>query len=172
MLELVLALTPLLFIMALMILVGSFASWRVRNHATARQAALRSVWPKTTAGDASPSEWPTRGAGLSTGQMSVPLLAIDPFERHSAVRGPVYSPQGAPAAVQVDGALTDIREGVIRGDSWINRPPAIWSRGGFRTRFTRDFAVLGDEWEYSSPPMGYGGNNDRRGRKLYGIRFE
>lgn len=172
MLELVLALTPLLFIMALMILVGSLASWRVRNHATARQAALRSVWPRTTAGDKSPPEWPTRGAGLSTSKMSVPLLTSDPFERHLAVRGPVYSPPGAAGAVSVDGTMTDIRGGVIRGESWINRPPAIWSRGGFRTRFTRDFALLEDEWEYSAHSMGYGANGDRRGRKLYGIRFE
>ena len=97
MLELVLALTPLLFIMALMILVGSLGSWRVRNHATARQAAFRSVWPRTTAGDGAPPEWPTRGAGLSTASMTVPLFSTDPFERHLAVRGPVYNPVGAAA---------------------------------------------------------------------------
>jgi len=172
MLELVLVLPLLLFMMALMILVGATGSWRVRTHAAARQAALRSVWPRTTSGDSNPTEWPSRSTTMTTGSVNVPIFTQEPYVDHTAVRGPVYSPPGAQGSVPVNGAMTDPQRGVIAGRATIDRAPAIWSRSGFRTRIARDFPVLGNEWEYGSPSMGLGGNQDRRGRPLYGIRFE
>lgn len=172
MLELVLVLPLLLLMMALMILVGATGSWRVRTHAAARQAALRSVWPRTTSGDSTPTEWPSRSTTLTVGSVSVPIFTQDPYAQHTAVRGPVYSPPGATTSVPVNTAMLDPQRGVIAGRATIDRAPAIWSRGGFRTRIARDFPVLGNEWEYTAPTMNFGGNQDRRGRPLYGIRFE
>jgi hypothetical protein len=169
MVELAFAATPLLFIMALMILVGSLGSWKVRTHANARQAAFRAVWPRTTDRDPTPPDW-RNGTSLVTTDTTLPLFPFDPYSEHTAVRGPVYSPQQGNGAIPVNGAGFDLRGQVLDARAIVNRPPAIWGRIGVRTAFTVDYHLLRNEWQYGA--MGYGGNNDRRGRQLYGIHFE
>lgn len=165
MVEMILVLPMLLIFVAMITLVGTTGSWRVRAHANARQGAMRAVWPRTTGSDPNPIDWPRGDASIQRVGGN-DISPQDPYAVHTAVRGPVYLPTGGGGGgtLRVDSQVMDPRGGISNGRAQIDRAPALWGRSGFRTRMVRDFPILGNASE--------AGNGARWGRALYGIRFD
>lgn len=164
-LELVLSIPLLMMIMAMMIIVGTAGSWKVRTLANSRQAASRSLWPRTGDSDPKPdSWWPSSAAmGFRDGRPSP--LDGDPFGQHYVVRGPAI-PSPAGSSLNVDQSRLDSVDGLKSGWSSIDRDLPVWQQLPYRNRYDRDTQVFTDEqWQHGT--MGQGHTNLRRIPVIY-----
>ncbi|MBL8850522.1 MAG: hypothetical protein JNG89_12650 [Planctomycetaceae bacterium] len=163
-LELVLSLPLLLMIMAMIIVVGTAGSWKVRTLANSRQAAARGLWPRDGAFDAKPASWWPDSAVMSSGAADPAPFDDDPFTQHAVVRGPVIGAQGSGLRVNTD--MLDVTRGLAAGFSSINRDLPLWRQLPYRNQYQRETQVFsGDQWQFA--PMGLGDNDERRVDNLY-----
>ena len=164
-LELVLSLPLLLMIMAMMIIVGTAGSWKVRTLANSRQAAARSIWPRTGDNDPKPGSWWPNSATMSFGSASPSPLPNDPFQRHYVVRGPtIASPAGS--SLPVDDTRLDATRGLHAGRASIDRDLPLWKTLPYRNRYDRDTQVFSDhQWQHGT--MGQGTTWQRRIPVIY-----
>ncbi len=170
-LELVLTLPLLLMVMALMILLGTAAAWKVRASTNSRQAVLRSIWPRTTDNDRNPSNWWPSSATMRYAGGGPSPFEEDPFSGHEVVRGPtIGSPtSGNSLTVKID--TLDMTDGLRSGVATIDHDPPIWGRLGYRNRFNQRTVVFaGQTWEYGS--MGLGSNRSRRIEATYDYELD
>lgn len=160
-LELTLALPLLLMAMALMVILGAAAAWKVRTSANARQAIFRATYPRTTDNDPVPSNYWPQSASLRYYRGGTSFLTDDPYAAHTAVRGPSIADPETGNALRVLIDTLDMTQGMATGDAHVNHEPAMWSRLGYRNDFTRhNLMFAGQTWQYAN--LGIPSNNARR----------
>jgi hypothetical protein len=86
-LELVIATPLLMMVMALMIIFGNAAYWKVRGLSVARNAAWSNRWPRNGTDEPTPSPW----APGNFSQRGGPVVDVldHPSLQHAVVRGPL-----------------------------------------------------------------------------------
>ncbi len=162
--ELTLSLPILLFVMALMVIIGTTAAWKARAVSVAREAVWRTNLRRTGANDPHPRTWPN-DARMTVANSSRAILPNDPYSQHVVVRGPILTaPTGEALPVRND--LSDMDGGLRRGIAGIERPYPMLRRLG-RIDLERDHALLQDQWTYLE--MGYPNNWMRRVLRIYPI---
>lgn len=167
--ELVLALPIWMMIAALMVLVATTGTWRIRAQAASREAAFRSVWPRNRAQDGNPREWSVRSATMNSSVARPEVLIDDPLAGHAVIRGPDLVEPVLRTIVAVDPTVMPTSNSVIRGESSLNRGAAVWPKSGYRYRMTREFPVLSGEagqFIAESPNL----HNRRRADQIWNIR--
>jgi hypothetical protein len=166
-LEMVLAIPLVMFTVALSVIVGTAACWKIRASVVARDAIWSHRWPRgeppSAAGrpgdtyDPVPSGWPQSAAFSHRG--SRPLADLD----HQAFRNPVVRGP-LPNQVVVNADLFDPTLRVRLGDSHLNRPPAMLPRLA-PLSFNLEDPILDGKWQYRQ--MGIGSNTSRRLPVIY-----
>jgi hypothetical protein len=164
-LELVLSLPLLLMIMAMIIIVGTAGAWKVRTLANSRQAAARSIWPRTGDSDPKPASWWPVTANMSAGSADPEPIDADPFAQHAVVRGPVIGVQGG-SSLRVDADLLDATQGLFAGNADVDRALPLWKTLPWRNRYHRETQFYSDNhWQF--PLTGLTSNTRRRIDVLY-----
>lgn len=155
----------MLFVMGLIVIVGTTASWKARTVSNARQAAWRSLWPRTGAIDPYPAGWPSNGH-LRVESSPNNALPSDPFASHPVVRGqPLAAPSGE--IIPVRTSLLSISGNLQLGVAELDRPyPLLGNMDPGRIHLMREHAVLDRVWGFHEM---VGSNNSRRIPALYPI---
>ena len=169
-LELVLNLPIMLFVMALMILIGTGGAWKTRTNAVARQANWRSFEGRLGGQDPVPEGWPS-GAVMTREASSPAIFRQDPWVNHRVVRGPmIHSPAGTSLPVRPD--ILDLAGGMHQGRAELERPfPVFPSLPPHQYSFRRiDVALDGSRWQYHS--MGLSENLTRRVLWTYNVDYQ
>jgi hypothetical protein len=149
-LELVLVLPMFMMILALMIIVGTAGSWKVRTLANSRQAVFRAVYPRTTDNDVNPQNWPAP-ATMSVRGASLSPFDRDPFALHYVVRGPVISDPNTGRMLYVKDLTLDMTRGLESGYAEIDRELPLWSQLPYRNHYVRDTQVFaGEQWQHGT----------------------
>lgn len=149
-LELVLVLPMFMMILALMIIVGTAGSWKVRTLANSRQAVFRAVYPRTTDNDVNPQNWPAP-ATMSVRGASPSPFDRDPFAGHYVVRGPVISDPNTGRMLYVKDLTLDVTRGLQSGNAEIDRELPLWSQLPYRNHYVRDTHVFaGEQWQHGT----------------------
>jgi hypothetical protein len=143
--ELVLALPIWLMIAALMLLVGTQGAWKIRGRTVAREAAFRSLWPRTRSTDALPSEWFPASATMTVAPAWPAVFADDPLSSHTVLRGPRIVDPRTRQSLGVDPTATDPWRTAIHGTAGLNHPAEVWRRLGFHYRVDLEFPILDGE---------------------------
>lgn len=160
-LELTLALPLLLMAMGLMVLLGVAGAWKVRTSANARQAILRSVYPRTTDADPKPVNWWPASASMNYQRGTTSFLTADPYASHTAVRGPSIADPETGMSLRVLVDTLDMTQGMASGNASVNHDPPMWSRLGYRNNFNRhNLMFAGQTWQYGN--LGIPDNESRR----------
>src|SRR5690606_19892736 len=115
-LELVLALPLLLAVMALVVVYGNAAFWKVRGLSVARNAAWSNRWPRTGFDEPAPNPWTPGNYSRRAGN-DIDVLD-DPMLQHPVVRGPLGN-------FNVRSRLLDPSRGVIEGHAEAKIQPAM-----------------------------------------------
>jgi len=165
-LEMVLVLPILLFVMALMIIFGVGACWKVRSLGVAREAVWGTRWPRTGFGYSnvrvrdprpSPQFWPPPASesAVSVGNMEE---LDDPRVDHEVARGPLA------LGNDVKADLLDPARGLRRGTAQITRDfPMLGRMGDYDLE--ANTLLLDDKWRYQEMKMF--SNVQRRTTVLY-----
>jgi hypothetical protein len=148
--ELVLALPVWLLLASAMVIVGNLGTWKIRGHLAVREAAVRSQWPRTRAGEANSSEWSRSSAIMQVRPTSNPG-ATDPLSGHTVIRGPQISDPRTNVAISVNGDVMRTQSDAVASEAFLNEPPAVWPRSGVRNRFAREFPVLSGDFGQWGP---------------------
>ncbi len=142
----VLCLPILLFLMALMINIGTVACWKVRAHSVARQAVWGGRFPRIVGSNPRPDYWPET-AGMGGGwedywpALDDPPAVDDPRVDLPVARGPVLS------GAAVNEGLLDPTRGFCRGWADLERGfPMLGKMGGYHLR--AEAHLLDDAWPY------------------------
>ena len=154
----VLWLPILLFVMALMVNFGTFATWRVRGEVVSRHAVWRTRWPRTGVdeGRQRPA-WPLDAE--MTMEAANPLTILDdPLIQAPVVRGPL------PNGFSVYPILDPDRVGAIQGVSAVQREYPLMPRLGDFDSGDIETPLLDLKWQ--SALMGIP-NEYRRVKILY-----
>lgn len=167
-LELVLALPLLLFVMALMIIFGTAASWKIRTHATAREAVWRTLPPRNGSKDPHPFGWPV-SAAMSDSNSSPSPFSSDPYYNFEVVRGPLITDPTTGLSAPVNRSLIDMMNGLKKGHADIERQfPILRGMPPHQYGFQKDHVLLGGtRWQYSSMGFRHNHNKDQRTVTLY-----
>ena len=158
-LELVMWLPILLFVMALMVNFGTFATWRVRGEVVSRHAAWRTRWPRTGAdeGRQRPA-WPM-DAEMTTEPADTQIVQLDdPVINLPVIRGPL------PNGFSVYPILDPDRLGAFQGVSEVDREYPLMPRLGDYQSGAIETPLLDLKWQ--SALMGIP-NRFRRIKILY-----
>ena len=165
-LEMVLVLPILLFVMALMIIIGVGASWKIRSLSVAREAVWGTRWPRTGfcyhrpgTRDPRPNQkyWPPPARENAAAAGNVPELN-DPRVDRAVARGPL------PNGNTVDADLLDPTRGLRRGSAQITRRYPVLAKMG-EYDFKPETDLLDDKWRY--PEMKMWSNVQRRTIVIY-----
>ncbi len=149
--ELVLWLPILLMVMALFVVFGNAAVWKVRTAAAARHVVWRARAPRTGAIDP-PIDFGAQKSSMSSGAAGAMPQLDDPRLRRPVVRGPLDK-------IQVNDQLLDFSRGRQRGVAAMSQPfPMLGNMGHFE--FTVPNSLLDDQFRYWE--MGIPSNNHRR----------
>ena len=159
------ALPILLMILALIVLMGQAACWKLRTEMVARHVADRALPPRTTATDPAPSNWRVASAQIDVNvDAGVTISTGDRFGQHPVIRGPAL-PLVTGDQWPVDGAVLSARDIPITGRATLDHPTAMFRRLGFRNRMDAMSGWLSDfaRFEENSLPS----NHTRRSQRLY-----
>ncbi|MEO2034154.1 MAG: hypothetical protein ABGZ35_18930, partial [Planctomycetaceae bacterium] len=169
--ELVLYLPIMLFVMALMMLIGTAGAWKVRTHVNARQAVWRSLELRTGQDDPHPGNWPT-SATMLTEDGRPPLFDQDPFIQHPVVRGPLLVDQTTGNFLPIRDSTLDMTEGLLSGRARSRRVfPILQPLPPHEFDFSRSHAVFdGSRWQFFT--MGMGSNLTRRVLFAYSVDWQ
>lgn len=162
-LELTLSLPIMLFVMGLMIIVGTTASWKVRTVTNSRQAVWRTIDPRDGEDDPHSRGWPA-SARMEIESGSTPI-DFDPYDVHDVVRGqPLSAPTGE--EIPVRESLFDMQAGLTLGVTEIERPfPVMGNMPPRQIHLLREHPLLADRWQFRE--MGLRSNGQRRILFLY-----
>jgi hypothetical protein len=155
-----LALPILLMIMALMVNVGTVASWKARALSVARNEVFSTRWPRTGTNDPRPAYWPQSAQRGVQGPDKVPELD-DPSVDQVVARGPQLA-----NGTQVNRDLLDPTRGLRQGTASMTRGYPMLGRMG-QYRVHAETTLLDDKWQYQR--MGLGSNNQRRIPVIYAL---
>lgn len=153
-LELVLALPMLMAVLALMIVFGNTAYWKVRGLTVTRNAAWSNRWPRAGFDEPTPQPFTPRQyshRGIAN------LTKLDPPElQHEVVRGPL------PNGFNVNEKLLNPARGMTEGYAEAKiQPPMMSTVPGFQHfKFNLNQELLDDKFQY--PQMGIPANVHRR----------
>jgi hypothetical protein len=169
-LELVLVLPLLLFVMALMMNLGTGGAWKLRTQTNSRHAAWRALEHRSGANDPHPGNWPD-DATLDVAAASPSPVPFDPFLGQAVVRGPVVTDPVTGEFLPVRAGYLDFLPGLLKGTAEISRPyPLLRSLPG-TLAFARDHVVFdGTRFQFSS--MDLPSNTERRVLGLYPLLLE
>ncbi|MCA9071579.1 MAG: hypothetical protein KDA84_21785, partial [Planctomycetaceae bacterium] len=120
-LELVLVLPILLFVMALMINLGTGGAWKIRTQINARHSAWRALEHRTGQGDPHPGNWPD-DARLQSNGTSLSPVPFDPYVGHVVARGPVIVDPVTGEFLPVRSGYLDMQPRLVEGEAAIARP--------------------------------------------------
>lgn len=155
-LELVLALPLLLFVMALMVVFGNAAYWKIRGATVARHAVWNTRYPRTGHTEPTPQNW-RPGGMMREGDAELTMLD-DPALQHAVVRGPL------PNNFNVRSELLDPGRGARYGGSDLQRAAAMLPKLG-DIKYDLRHPLLDDKFQYTQ--MGIPANTFRRIPFLY-----
>jgi len=167
-LELTLGLPIMLFVMGLMIIVGTTASWKIRTVTNARQAVWRTIDPRDGEDDPHSRGWPA-DARMETEVGSTPI-DFDPYDEHEVVRGqPLSAPTGE--QLQVRESLFNMQAGLVNGVTELERPfPVMGNMPPRQIHLLREHPLLSGVWQFRE--MGLRSNAQRRILFLYPADYE
>ena len=145
-LELTLSLPIMLFVMGLMVIVGTTASWKVRAVTNSRQAVWRTVDPRSGDNDPHSRGWPTY-ARMETAEGNTPI-DDDPYDAHEVVRGqPLRAPSGE--QLEIRESLFDMQAGLTNGVTELERPfPVMGNMPPRQIRLYREHPLLSGNWQF------------------------
>ena len=178
-LELVLALPMMLFVMALMVNIGSVGAWKVREQANVRNASWRTLHLRTGDSNPNPPMWPSNaqvnGSGGSDVTQTDSLWNGNQDLATPSVRGDVVTEPSQGMSIVVNRML-EMDEGVHDGQAPLERQipmlrGIIPNEGQYKLDIQQN--VLDGNWEYHNITFrgqGYGRNDDRRAEVLYDIQ--
>jgi len=138
-LELVLWLPLLMFVMALMVIIGNAVVWKVRTATVSRHAVWRARPPRTAQVDRPPAAWPRERTSMDVvndGDM-VSVAAVQPDD--AVAHGPL-----GPFGVQ---PVLDMGRGKLAGDAELARIYPMLARMG-EYRFDVEHPMLFDQFRY------------------------
>lgn len=164
-LELVLVLPILLFVMALMINLGTGGAWKIRTQINARHAAWRSLEQRSGQGDPHPGNWPADATLQSSVSNSSPV-PFDPYAGQAVVRGPVIVDPITGKYLPVRTGYMNLRPNLVDGEAAISRPYPLLQKLPGDLSFRRDHVVF-DGTRFQFPSMNLGSNTTRRAPGLY-----
>lgn len=169
-LELVLVLPLLLFVMALMMNLGTGGAWKLRTQINARHGVWRALEHRSGQNDPHPGNWPD-DARLDVSAASPSPVPFDPFNGQAVVRGPVLTDPVTGEFLPIRRGVLDFLPGLLQGSAEISRPyPLLRSLPG-ALDFARDHVVFdGTRFQYQS--MGLPANTERRVLGLYPLLLE
>jgi hypothetical protein len=151
------ALPLLLMLMALIVVFGTAASWKVRTEVVSRDAMWRARSPRQGHELPRPAAWPSSADMGVRGNAPIPAID-DPALRQPVARGPL------PGGVSVNSALLNYARGAAAGTADITRnPPMLDKLGPYR--FHVENPILEDRFQFGE--MGLGGNRQRRLPVIY-----
>ncbi len=164
-LELTLSLPIMLFVMGLIVIIGTTASWKARTVTNARHSVWRSLTPRTGGGDPFPIGWPDSAGMLVVGSPS-DALPSDPFASHIAMRGPVLTaPTGE--SISVRESILDIHGDLTIGVGNIERRfPLLGNMSPGQTQLRREHSIMERSWAFHEMGIRH---IDRRIMVLYPI---
>ncbi|MBT4868349.1 MAG: hypothetical protein HON53_24845 [Planctomycetaceae bacterium] len=177
-LELVLALPMMLFVMALMVNIGTVGAWKVREQANVRNASWRTLHLRTGDSNPNPPMWPANAQvnGSSGSDMTQPGRIWDQDQdlTTTAVRGDIVNEPTQGMSIRVNRML-EIQRGVHDGRAPLERQipmlrGVIPNNGRYNLNVRQN--ILDGNWEYHNIKFrgqGYGRNLDRRAKVLYDI---
>jgi hypothetical protein len=141
--ELVIAIPILLFAMALSVIVGNAACWKIRATVVARNEIWSSRMPRTsTPADPWPAGWPQSATMNHSGSRSLPDLNFPVFQ-NPLVRG------GAPLTnVTVNTQLLDPTRSVHIGQSHIQPSPPMLAKRVTLQPFDVNHPLIDGPWAY------------------------
>lgn len=164
-LELVLVLPILLFVMALMINLGTGGAWKIRTQINARHAAWRSLEQRSGQGAPHPGNWPN-DARLQSSQTNPSPVPFDPFAGQVVARGPVIVDPMTGEFLPVQPGFLDMRPQLMQGEAAVSRPYPLLQTLPGDLSFRRDHVVF-DGTRFQFPTMNLGSNTSRRVLGLY-----
>tara|TARA_R110002072_G_scaffold302100_1_gene483988 strand:+ start:184684 stop:185832 length:1149 start_codon:yes stop_codon:yes gene_type:complete len=167
-LELTLSLPIMLFVMGLMIIVGTAASWKVRTVTNARQIVWRAIDPRDGDEDPHSRGWPD-SARMET-ESGSSAIDFDPYADHAVVRGqPLSASTGE--QLQVRESLFDMQTGLTNGVAELERPfPVMGNMPPRQIHLLREHPLLSRDWQFRE--MGLTSNSQRRILFLYPADYE
>ncbi len=164
-LELVLVLPILLFVMALMVNMGTAGAWKLRTQINSRQAVWRALEQRTGSKDPRPANWPA-DAALQVSKASASPVPFDPYAGHPVVRGPVLADPLTGEFLPVLPNNLNMRPSLLDGFARIHRQyPLLRSLPG-SSAFRRDHVIF-DGTRFQYPSMNLASNTTRRVLSLY-----
>ena len=167
-LELTLSLPIMLFVMGLMIIVGTTASWKIRTVTNSRQAVWRTIDPRDGEYDPHSRGWPA-DARMETEEGSAPI-DFDPYDEHEVVRGqPLSAPTGE--QLQVRESIFNMQAGLVNGVTELERPfPVMGNMPPRQIHLLREHPLLSGDWQFLE--MELRSNAQRRILFLYPTDYE
>lgn len=172
----VLSLPILLFVMGLMLLIGMAGGWKLRTQINSRQAAFRSLEPRTGTYSGLPQGVP-QTTQMTYTDPNRQFLQSDPYAEFQVIRGPVLSGGGngggnGGQSIPVNTQLFDMMLGYRQGHTRIRRNfPLLGNLPPRQFDFTRETVVLdGTLWQY--PTQQIPSNTERRIPFLYNFQLE
>jgi hypothetical protein len=172
----VLSLPILLFVMGLMLLIGMAGGWKLRTQINSRQAAFRSLEPRTGTNSGLPQGVP-QTAQMTYTDPNRQFLQSDPYAEFQVIRGPMLSAAGngggdGGQSIPVNTQLFDMMLGYRQGHTRIRRNfPLLGNLPPRQFDFTRETVVLdGTLWQY--PTQQIASNTERRIPFLYNFQLE
>lgn len=167
-LELTLSLPIMLFVMGLMIIAGTTASWKVRTVTNSRQAVWRTIDPRDGHSDPNSRGWPAN-ARMEVEAARSPVES-DPYHEHEVVRGqPLNAPTGE--QLRVRESLFDMQSGLASGVAELERPfPVMGNMPPGEIHLLREHPLLSRDWQFRE--MGLSSNSQRRILFLYPADYE
>ena len=169
-LELVLVLPILLFVMALMMNLGTGGAWKIRTQANSRHAVWRALEHRSGQNDPHPGNWPA-DATLDVSSAEPSPIPFDPFRGYDVVRGPMLADPITGQSLPVRTGYLDMIPRVLKGTAEITRPYPLLRRLPGALQFARDHIVFdGTRFQFSS--MNLPSNTARRALDLYPLLLE
>ena len=162
--ELVMALPILIMVLAVVVLMGQAACWKLRTEGVARYAGERELPPRIGDG-LRPPQWQVTSAQMSTTK-GLPFFADDPFATHTAVRGPVLKLINGDS-YPVDPSVFLTQPTTLSGLSALDHPPIAMPKLKFRNKMDAQL-----DWLYGTARFSEVNLNDNRAHRttpLYGI---
>jgi hypothetical protein len=153
------AIPILMFGLALSVIIGTVACWKVRAQIVARDAIFSRRWQRDGAPDPQPPEW--RVANATRGDRAgAQLTELDhPVFQNPLIRGPL-------PGISVDNEMFDPKNYARIGTARLTRsPPALAKLGPFSLNVQEP--LLDGKWQYLQ--LGYPSNGSRRIRLLYDL---
>lgn len=168
----------MLFVMALMVNIGTVGAWKVREQANVRNASWRTLHLRTGGSNPNPPMWPANAQvnGSGGSDITQPGLIWDQHQDliTTAVRGDAVNEPTEGMSIRVNRML-EMQRGVHDGRAQLERQiPMLRGVIPNEGRYNLDVRqnILDGNWEYHNIKFrgqGYGRNLERRAKVFYDI---